>query len=53
VAQARRDAARALTADLARSRSKPMDGVAGLPAPSAGHALAEQLGASVWRDGIG
>ena len=53
VTQARRQAAAALARDLARSRPSPIDAVAGLPSPSAGLALAEQLGASLWRDGIG
>lgn len=53
VARARSDAARALTMDLARSSSKPIDAVAGLPAPAVGHALAERLGKGIWRDGIG
>lgn len=53
VVRARQDAARSLTLGLASSRSKPIDAVAGLPAPSVGHALAESLGATLWRDGIG
>ncbi|HTV23285.1 MAG TPA: ferritin-like domain-containing protein [Polyangiaceae bacterium] len=51
VDEARRAAARALAQDLARSRSKPMDEIAGLPDPARGLMLAEQLDARLWRHG--